>query len=247
MGWMHDTLAYMKTDPVHRRYHHDRLTFSLCYAFSENFMLPLSHDEVVHGKGSLIGKMPGDNWRQFANLRLLYGYMWAHPGKKLLFMGCEFGQRREWQHEESLEWHVLDYPDHAGVQRWVRDLNTLLRGSPSLYQRDFEADGFAWVDCSDLGASVISFLRKGHDHRDVMLIICNLTPVTRANYTIGVPHGGRWLERLNSDAHIYGGSGAGNFGGLQASSLPAHGHQHSLTLLLPPLSVLYFSTEGTGP
>ncbi len=247
MGWMHDTLAYMKNDPIHRRHHHDRLTFSLCYAFSVIFRLPLSHADVVHGKGSLIGKMPGDNWRQFANLRVLYGYMWAHPGKKLLFMGCEFGQRREWQHEESLEWHVLEYPDHAGVQRWVRDLNTLLRGSPSLYQRDFEAEGFEWIDCSDLGASVISFLRKGQDHRDVMLITCNLTPVTRENYSIGVPQGGRWLERLNSDAHIYGGSGAGNFGSLQASPLAAHGQQHSLTLTLPPLSVLYFSPEGPSP
>jgi 1,4-alpha-glucan branching enzyme len=247
MGWMHDTLDFMKNDPIHRRYHHDRLTFSLCYAFSENFMLPLSHDEVVHGKGSLIGKMPGDNWQQFANLRLLYGYMWAHPGKKLLFMGCEFGQRREWHHEESLEWHVLGYADHAGVQRWVRDLNTLLRGSPALHQRDFDADGFEWIDCSDLEASVISFLRKGRDHRDIMLITCNLTPVTRENYNIGVPRGGRWIERLNSDAPIYGGSGAGNFGSLQASSLPAHGKQHSLALTLPPLSVLYFSPDDKQP
>jgi len=244
MGWMHDTLNFMKHDPIHRRYHHDQLTFSICYAFSENFMLPLSHDEVVHGKGSLIGKMPGDNWQQFANLRLLYGYMWAHPGKKLLFMGCEFGQRREWHHDESLEWHVLGYPDHAGIQRWVRDLNTLLRASPALHQRDFDADGFEWIDCSDLQASVISFLRKGHDQRDVMLIACNLTPVTRENYAIGVPRGGRWVERLNSDAPIYGGSGVGNFGGLQASSRPAHGRPHSLTLTLPPLSVLYFSPDG---
>jgi len=247
MGWMHDTLAYMKNDSIHRRYHHDRLTFSICYAFSENFMLPLSHDEVVHGKGSLIGKMPGDHWQQFANLRLLYGYMWAHPGKKLLFMGGEFGQRREWQHDESLEWHVLGYPEHAGVQRWVRDLNMLLRGSPSLYQRDFSADGFDWVDCSDLEASVISFLRKGNDHRDVMLVICNFTPVTREHYTIGVPCAGRWIERLNSDAQIYGGSGAGNLGGLEASSPPAHGHAQSLTLRLPPLSVLYFSPGYSGP
>jgi len=244
MGWMHDTLNYMKHDPIHRRYHHDQLTFSICYAFSENFMLPLSHDEVVHGKGSLIGKMPGDNWQQFANLRLLYGYMWAHPGKKLLFMGGEFGQRREWHHEESLEWHVLQYADHAGIQRWVRDLNTLLRGSPALYERDFDGDGFEWIDCSDLQASVISFLRKGHDQRDVVLIACNLTPVTRENYRIGVPRGGRWVERLNSDARIYGGSGAGNFGGLQASSQPAHGRPNSLTLTLPPLSVLYFSPDG---
>jgi 1,4-alpha-glucan branching enzyme len=243
MGWMHDTLAYMKNNPIHRRYHQDRLTFSLCYAFSENFMLPLSHDEVVHGKGSLIGKMPGDSWQQFANLRLLYGYMWAHPGKKLLFMGCEFGQRREWQHDESLEWHVLESAEHAGLLCWVRDLNTLLRGAPSLYERDFDHDGFQWVDCTDVEASVIAFLRRANDHQDVMLVACNFTPVTRENYTIGVPCGGRWVERLNSDAQIYGGSGAGNLGGLQASSLPAHGQPHSLTLRLPPLSVLYFAPD----
>ncbi|TFG87691.1 MAG: 1,4-alpha-glucan branching protein GlgB [Chromatiales bacterium] len=243
MGWMHDTLNYMKNNPIHRRYHHDKLTFSICYAFSENFMLPMSHDEVVHGKGSLIGKMPGNEWQQFANLRLMYGYMWAHPGKKLLFMGGEFGQRREWQHEESLEWHVLDYPLHAGLQRWVRDLNTLLRGSPALHERDFGFEGFEWVDCSDVEASVITFLRKAADHRDVILVVCNFTPVPRSNYTVGVPEGGRWTERLNSDAPLYGGSGAGNFGGIEAAPLPAHGRTHSLMLQLPPLSVLYFAPD----
>jgi 1,4-alpha-glucan branching enzyme len=243
MGWMHDTLNYMKNNPVHRRYHHDKLTFSICYAFSENFMLPMSHDEVVHGKGSLIGKMPGDEWQQFANLRLMYGYMWAHPGKKLLFMGGEFGQRREWHHDESLEWHVLDYPLHAGLQRWVRDLNTLLRGSPALHERDFGFEGFEWVDCGDVEASVITFLRKAAGHRDVMLVVCNFTPVPRRNYTVGVPAGGGWIERLNSDAPLYGGSGAGNFGGVEAAPLPAHGRTHSLTLQLPPLSVLFFAPE----
>lgn len=240
LGWMHDTLDYAKSDPIYRRFHHDRLTFSIWYAFNENFVLPLSHDEVVHGKGSLIGKMPGDEWQQFANLRLLYGYMWAHPGKKLLFMGGEFGQRREWQHDESLEWHVLGFPFHAGIQRWTRDLNRVLRASPSLYQEDFSAKGFEWVDCQDHELSVISFLRRGTDPDDLTLVVCNFTPLPRDNYTIGVPVGGWWAERLNSDAREYGGSGIGNLGGVEAAPLPAHGRLHSLTLRLPPLAVMYF-------
>jgi 1,4-alpha-glucan branching enzyme len=181
MGWMHDTLKYFQTDPIHRKYHHDKLTFSLWYAFTENFVLPLSHDEVVHGKGSLIGKMPGDEWQQFANLRLLYAYMWGHPGKKLLFMGGEFGQRREWQHDESLEWHVLKYPLHAGLKRWVSDLNRFYRETPALFQRDFSDDGFEWIDCNDSEASVIAFLRKGERPGDVVVIVCNFTPVARDN------------------------------------------------------------------
>jgi 1,4-alpha-glucan branching enzyme len=237
MGWMHDTLKYFQQDPVHRKYHHSRLTFSLWYAFTENFVLPLSHDEVVHGKGSLIGRMPGDEWQQFASLRLLFGYMWTHPGKKLLFMGGEFGQRREWQHEESLEWHVLEYPLHAGVKRWVRDLNRLYRETPALYELDFSEAGFSWIDCDDADESVISFLRRDRSG-GVAVIACNFTPVPRERYRVGVPHGGRWRERLNSDAVDYGGSGLGNLGALDAAQIPSHGHGFSLHLKLPPLAVV---------
>ncbi|MGQ0835771.1 MAG: 1,4-alpha-glucan branching protein GlgB [Gammaproteobacteria bacterium] len=241
MGWMHDTLEYFQTDPLYRKYHHDKLTFSLWYAFTENFVLPLSHDEVVHGKGSLIGKMPGDEWQQFANLRLLYAYMWGHPGKKLLFMGAEFGQRREWQHEESLEWHVLQYPLHAGVQRWVRDLNHFYRATPALFERDFAPEGFEWIDCNDREASIVSFLRKGAKPEDAVLVVCNFTPVPRENYRVGVPRGGLWRERLNSDARDYGGSGQGNFGAIEAAPLGAHGRTHSLYLRLPPLGALFLT------
>jgi 1,4-alpha-glucan branching enzyme len=237
MGWMHDTLAYLQQDPVHRKYHHSRLTFSLWYAFSENFVLPLSHDEVVHGKGSLLGKMPGDEWQQFASLRLLFGYMWTHPGKKLLFMGGEFGQRREWQHDESLEWHVLGYPLHAGVQHWVRDLNRLYRDTPALHELDFSDAGFSWIDCDDADISVISFLRRDRAGQ-VAVVVCNFTPVPRERYQIGVPRGGRWRERLNSDASDYGGSGQGNLGALEAGQIPSHGHGFSLHLRLPPLAVV---------
>ena len=237
MGWMHDTLAYFRQDPVHRKYHHSRLTFSIWYAFSENFVLPLSHDEVVHGKGSLIGKMPGDEWQQFASLRLLFGYQWTHPGKKLLFMGGEFGQKREWQHDESLEWHVLQYPLHAGVQRWVRDLNRLYRDTPALHELDFSDAGFSWIDCDDADVSVISFLRRDRSG-GVALVACNFTPVPRERYQIGVPHAGRWRERLNSDAADYGGSGQGNLGALDTSQIPAHGHAFSLHVRLPPLAVV---------
>ncbi len=237
MGWMHDTLDYMKLDPIHRKYHQNQLTFSIWYAFSENFMLPLSHDEVVHGKGSLIGKMPGDEWQQFASLRLLFGYMWTHPGKKLLFMGCEFGQKREWTHDASLEWHVLQYPLHAGVQQWVRDLNHFYRQHAALFAQDFSNDGFEWIDCNDWQASTIAYLRRGREG-EMVLVVCNFTPVPRDNYLVGVPRGGRWSERLNSDAREYGGGGIGNFGSIEASPLPAHGRYHSLSLRLPPLAVL---------
>ena len=243
MGWMHDTLRYLQHDPLYRRHHHGQISFSIWYAFSENFILPLSHDEVVHGKGALIGKMPGDEWQQFANLRVLYGFMWAHPGKKLLFMGGEFGQRREWQHEESLEWHVLQYPLHACVQRWVSDLNRCQRAQPALHAQDFVPEGFAWVDFHDWEASVLSFLRRGPEgqdaEQDVVLIVCNFTPVPRAHYRIGVPQAGYWQELLNSDATAYGGSGMGNGGGAHTEAVPAHGYAQSLSLLLPPLSVLY--------
>ncbi|MEO8303893.1 MAG: 1,4-alpha-glucan branching protein GlgB [Betaproteobacteria bacterium] len=238
MGWMHDTLDYLREQPIHRKFHHDRLTFSIWYAFFENFMLALSHDEVVHGKGSLLGKMPGDTWQQFANLRLLYGYMWGHPGKKLLFMGCEFGQRREWTHEGGLEWWVLAHHEHAGAQRWVADLNAAYRAEPALHQVDFEQAGFEWVDCHDADASVISFLRRPRSGPPV-LVVCNFTPTPRTNYAVGVPEGGYWREILNSDAAQYGGSGMGNMGGAEAAPVPAQGRFHSLALTLPPLAVLF--------
>jgi 1,4-alpha-glucan branching enzyme len=242
MGWMHDTLKYFQHDPVHRRYHHGRLTFSIWYAFSENFVLPLSHDEVVHGKGALIGKMPGDEWQQFANLRLLYGYMWTHPGKKLLFMGGEFGQRREWHHDESLEWHVLRYPLHAGVQRWIADLNQLYRATPALHELDFSDAGFEWIDCDDADLSVLSFLRLSGSGPPV-LVACNFTPVPREGYRLGVPRGGRWRERLNSDAADYGGSGQGNLGAVEAEPRGAHGRAHSVSLRLPPLAVVVLTAD----
>jgi len=238
MGWMHDTLQYFSKDPVFRKYHHDRLTFSLWYAFAENFILPLSHDEVVHGKGSLLHKMPGDDWRKFANLRLLFGLMYTHPGKKHLFMGSEIGQRREWNHEESLEWHLLQYEPHRGIQEWVRDLNRLYRQEPGLHELDFEPDGFEWVDFSDRASSIISFLRRDRSRENTVLVVCNFTPVTRPGYRTGVPTGGYWEEILNSDASDYGGSGQGNLGGVQASAFAFQGQSHSLSLTLPPLAVI---------
>jgi 1,4-alpha-glucan branching enzyme len=243
MGWMHDTLAYFKEDPIHRKYHHGRLTFSLIYAFNENFTLPLSHDEVVHGKGSLVGKMPGDAWQQFANLRALYGYMWAHPGKKLLFMGGEFGQRREWTHDGELEWWVCERPEHAGLQRWVAQLNRAYRAEPALWQVDFSHEGFEWIDANDAQNSVISFLRKPRGGGAIVAVVCNLTPLPRENYVLGVPRAGAWREILNSDAKEYGGAGWGNLGAVQAAPLAAHGRPHSLTLTLPPLSTLYLRSE----
>src|SRR4051812_3450390 len=244
MGWMHDTLRYMQNDPVFRKYRHDELTFSLWYAFHENFVLPLSHDEVVHGKGSLIGRMPGDAWQQFANLRALFGYMWSHPGKKLLFMGGEFGQRREWTHEASLEWHVLQTdPRHEGVQRWVADLNRVMKEQPALHQKDFSTDGFRWVQRGDWEQSVVSFLRLGADSAPPILVVCNFTPVPRYNYRLGVPRGGYWREILNSDAPMYGGSGLGNFGGVEATPMPYEDFAQSLSITVPPLAVLFFKPE----
>ena len=238
MGWMHDTLNYFKNDPVFRKFHHDELTFSLWYAFHENFVLPLSHDEVVHGKGSLIGRMPGDAWQQFANLRLLFAFMWSHPGKKLLFMGGEFGQRREWTHEQSLEWHVLGLdPRHEGAQRWVADLNREYRSNPALHGNDFSQDGFRWIRRGDWEQSVLVFERTAGDDR--VLVALNFTPVPRHAYRVGVPRGGHWRELLNSDAQIYGGSGAGNFGGVDAEALPCDGLSHSISLTLPPLGALF--------
>jgi 1,4-alpha-glucan branching enzyme len=243
MGWMHDTLSYMSKDPIHRTYHHNQLTFRLIYAYHENFILPLSHDEVVHGKGSLIRQMSGDDWQKFANLRLLYGYMYGQPGKKLLFMGGEFGQWNEWYHEESLHWYLLDYPLHASLQRWVEDLNKLYRNERALHQLDFDPAGFEWVDSNDSQNSVLSFMRQGRSQDDTVLIVCNFTPVPRYNYRVGIPRGGYWLEILNSDAEEYGGSGHGNLGGMEASPIPFHGRPYSLNLTLPPLGVTFFKAE----
>jgi 1,4-alpha-glucan branching enzyme len=245
MGWMHDILEYMRKDPVHRKHHHSELTFSLVYAFTENFMLPLSHDEVVYGKGSLWAKMPGDAWQKLANLRLLYGYMWMHPGKKLLFMGGEFAQESEWAHERGLDWENAGRPGPEGVMRWVGDLNRAYRNERALHSRDFSSGGFEWIDLGNRDASVIAFLRKEEDG-GVVAVVCNFTPVVRHGYRLGVPHGGYWREILNSDAESYGGSGQGNLGGLEASPKPAHGRSHSLSLTLPPLGVLVFR-PGSGP
>ena len=244
MGWMHDTLKYFSLDTIYRKYHHDQLTFSIWYAFHENFILPFSHDEVVHGKGSLLGKMPGDDWQKFANLRLLFGYQYSHPGKKLLFMGGEFGQWREWNHDQSLDWHLLGNAPHQGIQRWLQDLNHFYRSEPALYARDFENNGFEWVDLHDWEHSIISFFRKGEKPEDLVLVVCNFTPVPHTDYRVGVPHGGFWREVLNSDAVIYGGSGQGNVGGIEAAPIPAHGRYYSLSLTLPPLGALYFKAPG---
>jgi 1,4-alpha-glucan branching enzyme len=242
MGWMHDTLAYFMHEPVHRKYHHNQLTFSLWYAFNENFVLPLSHDEVVYGKGSLLRRMPGDEWQRFANLRLLFGYMWTHPGKKLLFMGGEFGQWNEWDHDASLDWHLLEQPLHRGISQWIGDLNRVMRERPALHANDFDQSGFEWVDVADADQSVLSYLRYGPDD-DVLLIVCNFTPVPRHNYRVGAPSGGLWREVLNSDAPLYSGSGQGNMGAVEAAPVPAHGRYHSLSLTLPPLAVVMFAPD----
>jgi 1,4-alpha-glucan branching enzyme len=246
MGWMHDTLSYMARDPVYRTYHHNLLTFRMLYAFTENFVLPLSHDEVVHGKGSLLGKMPGDDWRKFANLRLLYGYMHTQPGKKLLFMGGEFGQWREWNHDESLDWHLCQYAPHVGLQRWVEDLNQLYRAEPGLHELDAHPAGFEWIDCNDAPGSIVSCLRKGRSTDDVLLVVCNFTPIPRLNYRVGAPRAGFWQEVRNSDAQEYGGGGYGNMGGVEAAPIPCHGRPHSLNLTLPPLSVVFFKHKAYG-
>jgi 1,4-alpha-glucan branching enzyme len=240
LGWMHDTLNYFEHDPIHRKYHHNQLTFRTLYGFTENFVLPLSHDEVVHGKGSLIGKMPGDEWQKFANLRLLYAYMYAQPGKKLLFMGGEFGQVREWAHDSSLEWHVLQYPVHSGLQRWLQQLNRVYREYPALHELDNDPAGFEWIDCNDYETSTISLLRTAKSTPDKVVVVCNFTPVPRFGYRLGVPSGGFWRELLNSDATEYGGSGVGNFGGAHATERPVHGRPYSLELTLPPLGALFF-------
>jgi 1,4-alpha-glucan branching enzyme len=246
MGWMHDTLAYMSEDPIYRKFHHDKLTFRGMYAFSENFVLPLSHDEVVHGKGSLLGRMPGDDWRKFANLRALFGYMYAQPGTKLLFMGGEFGQWREWNHDAALDWRLAEEPRHAALSRWVEDLNRFYRDEPVMHELDFDPQGFEWADARDAEQSVISLFRKTRGRDDILLGVFNFTPVPRHNYRIGVPRAGFWRECLNSDAREYGGSGQGNIGGVEAAPVGAQGRFHSLTLVVPPLSALFLKSGGSG-
>jgi 1,4-alpha-glucan branching enzyme len=246
MGWMHDTLEYMRKEPIYRRHHQDQMTFGLHYAFSENFILPLSHDEVVHGKGSLLGKMPGDRWQKFANLRAYYAFMWTHPGKKLLFMGGEFAQEREWNHDQSLDWHLTDDPLHGGVMRLIGDLNRLYRERPALHQLDCEPAGFQWIDASDSAQSVLVYLRQGRDGADPVVVAFNFTPVVRERYRIGVPSGGHWQEILNTDAAPYGGANVGNLGGVTADDLPCHGQAHSLELTLPPLAALVLAPAQAG-
>ncbi len=236
----------MSKDPINRKYHHSQVTFRLLYAFHENFVLSLSHDEVVHGKGSLLGKMPGDDWQKFANLRLLFGYMYAQPGKKLLFMGGEFGHWGEWNHEESLDWNLLSYPLHRCLKRWIEDLNKLYRSEPALHQLDFDPAGFEWIDCNDAQQSVLSLIRKGRSEDDALIFVCNFTPVARFNYRVGATRGGYWREILNSDSEDYGGSGHGNLGGVEASPIAFHDRPHSLNLTLPPLGALFFKPEGAG-
>ncbi|HEX6178096.1 MAG TPA: 1,4-alpha-glucan branching protein GlgB [Thermoanaerobaculia bacterium] len=244
MGWMHDTLRYFSNDPIHRRYHHNDLTFRMMYAFTENFVLPLSHDEVVHGKGSLIGKMPGDEWQKFANLRLLFAHMYSQPGKKLIFQGGEIGQWREWNHEASVDWHLLDHMPHAALQRWVEDLNRTYRDTPALHEADISHDGFEWIDCCDNDQSVVSLMRRSRTKpEDEVVIVLNFTPVPRHNYQIGVPRGGHWKEILNSDAPLYGGSGQGNLGGVDAAPIPLHGRRWSINLTLPPLAAVFLVNE----
>jgi 1,4-alpha-glucan branching enzyme len=238
MGWMHDTLDYMHKDSIFRRYHHGMITFSMIYAFNENFVLALSHDEVVHGKGALIDKMPGDVWQKFANLRLLFGYQQTHPGKKLNFMGQEFGQWQEWRVGHSIDWHLLAYPMHQGVQMWVKDLHRVYRAQPALYQHDFDAHGFRWIDANDADASVLSFIRYADDASDFVVVLCNCTPVPRQGYRVGVPAAGFYGELLNSDSEVYGGSNLGNSGGVTSEPLPMHGFDQSISLTLPPLAML---------
>ena len=240
MGWMHDMLEYVHEDPVHRRWHHNKVTFSALYMHTENFILPFSHDEVVHMKGSMLDKLPGDTWQKYATLRTLYGYMYGHPGKKLLFMGGEFGQWREWNHDRSLDWHLLDDPSHAALRRYVQDLNWHYHAEPSLYQCDFDPSGFRWIDCNDNENSVISIVRFARDSADYVVMVFNFTPVPRAQYRIGVPEPGWYAEVLNSDASLYGGSNVGNGGGVQSEAVAAHGFDHSLRIMLPPLACLLF-------
>jgi len=248
MGWMHDMFAYFSCDPIYRKFHHKNITFSLLYAFSENFVLPVSHDEVVHGKRNLIAKMPGDEWQRFANVRAFLAYMFAHPGKKLLFMGCELGQYEEWNCEAELRWELLEFDYHRKLQAFVRDLNRLYRKEPALYEVDFHHSGFEWVDFSDVDSSVIAFLRRARDPKNFLLFCCNFTPVPRTGYRFGVPERGFYREVFNSDSSLYGGSNLGNAGGVRSEPVEAHGRPHSISVTLPPLAVIVFRCESeTGP
>jgi 1,4-alpha-glucan branching enzyme len=239
MGWMHDSLSYIARDPIHRQHHHGEITFSMVYAFSENFVLPISHDEVVHGKGSLLNKMPGDRWQKFANLRAFLGYMFAHPGKKLLFMGCEFAQEREWNHDQSLDWHLLDQPEHQGVQRLVRDLNRFYRNTPALFEQDFVPAGFEWIDHQDAARSIVSFIRRAVDARSFVVAVCNFTPTVHAGYRLGVPQRGQYRECLNTDSAYYGGSNTGTPLGVATSEgTPWQGQPYSIVITLPPLATV---------
>jgi len=239
MGWMHDTLEYFKKEPIYRTHHQNDLTFSMTYAFTENFMLPFSHDEVVYGKQSLLYKMPGDEWQRFANLRLLYGYMFTHPGTNLIFMGGEFGQSSEWNFQQSLDWHLLQYDYHAGIQELVKDLNKLYRSSPALYEKQFSPEGFQWIDYGDYANSVLTFIRRGHEPKNDLIVACNFTPVIREGYRIGIPKKGTLKEVFNSDAKKYGGSGSKNTG-LKVSKTAWHGHKTSVEITIPPLGVVVF-------
>ncbi|OHB58932.1 MAG: hypothetical protein A2Y07_11740 [Planctomycetes bacterium GWF2_50_10] len=244
MGWMHDTLHYFSSDPVYRKYMHNELTFSIWYAFFENFVLALSHDEVVHGKGSLMGKMAGDDWQKFANLRLLLSYMYAHPGKKLLFMGMEFGQWSEWDHDRSLDWHLLQYPQHQGVHKLVGVLNHLYKSIGAMHEVDFDQAGFQWLDLHDVSNSVLSFLRKDRSGEGQVVVVCNFTPVVRHNYRLGVPRQGFYREMFNSDSKDYGGSGQGNMGGVESRPVPFHGLEQSISMSLPPLGAIFFEVPA---
>jgi 1,4-alpha-glucan branching enzyme len=247
MGWMHDTLQYMSLDPIYRKFHHNNLTFRQLYAGTENFVLPLSHDEVVHGKGSLLGRLPGDDWQKFANLRVLLGWMYGQTGKKLLFMGGEFGQWREWNHDDQLQWDLLEHAPHRGLQRWVEDLNRLYRSERALHASDAEPGGFEWIDANDSQTSVVSFIRAAPDVDEVILVLCNFTPLPRPNYLVGVPRGGMWHEVLNSDGPEYGGTGWGNLGGLEALPISMHARPRGLNVTLPPLACLFFKSDGRQP
>jgi 1,4-alpha-glucan branching enzyme len=243
MGWMHDTLSFFSNDPIHRSYHHGEITFRMIYAFHENYVLPLSHDEVVHGKGSLLAKMPGDDWQKLANLRLLLGYMYSQPGKKLLFMGGEIGQWAEWSHDRSLDWHLLEVPAHAALRRWVGDLNRVYRTHPALHSLDFQREGFQWLDANDAHRSTLSYIRSGPSPADRIVVVCNLTPVPRENFRVGVPEEGRWNELLNSDAAAYGGSNMGSMGGVEAAPVPMQGQPCMMHITLPPLAVVFFARQ----
>jgi 1,4-alpha-glucan branching enzyme len=243
MGWMHDMLQYAQKDPIHRHYHHHDLTFSLLYAFTENFILPFSHDEVVHGKGALLSKMPGDYWQKFANLRALYGYMYAHPGKKLLFMGCEIGQWSEWNYQWEMDWSVLDFDSHRGLKEYVKALNRVYVAQPALHQVDFGWEGFQWIDIHDVDNSIVSFIRRARDPNDFIVLVANFTPVPREGYRVGVPAPGFYRELLNSDSTCYGGSNMGNLGGVPSEPTPWQGQAHSIMITVPPLAVVFFKPD----